>query len=55
MATDPAAEAEAEMVEQAKWGLSRSDQALVKAIAAMKQMNQRLKALDDRVKALEAK
>ena len=55
MAVDPITEAENEMTEQAKWGLRRSDMALVRLIPAIKQAIARLKALEDRVSRLEGK
>lgn len=55
MAVDPTTEAENEMTEQAKWGLSISDRAIVRLVAGVKQLAARLRQLEERVKALEAK
>jgi cell division protein FtsB len=46
-------EAEDGIIEQAKWGMSRTDEVVVKLVAAVKQQRQQLTALNARVKALE--
>ena len=53
MATDPVTEAEDGIIEQAKWGMSRTDEVVAKLVAAVKQQRQQLTALNARVKALE--
>jgi uncharacterized coiled-coil protein SlyX len=55
MATDPVSEAEADVIEQAKWGMSRADQTIAKLVTVVKQQRQQLQALNDRVKALEGR
>lgn len=55
MATDPLADANDEMSEQAKWGLRRADRAVVKLTSFATTLAARVKALEDRVKALEGK
>lgn len=53
MATDPVTDADNEMTEQARWGLSRADRAVVKLLAGVRAVFVRVKALEDRVTALE--
>lgn len=55
MAVDQISEAETDITEQARWGLSRGDRAVVRIVAAAKLIAFRLKALEDRVSALEGK
>lgn len=46
-------DAQSDMDEQAKWGFSRTDMAVVKVVRSARILVTRLKALEDRVKALE--
>lgn len=55
MAVDPISQAEDDMTEQTRWGLSRSDRAIIRLVAGVKNLVVRLKALEDRVKALEGR